>query len=135
MARTKRRGDTFAIDEEEEGEGEGEEEEWVKKDQIWQLVCSGALVNQHWVVVAAHCVAEPGRTEALSADDLNVVMGKRYLSDLRENKRLQHIQVSFQTTLKTVMLVCFAEVPLEPQILYITVPMQFKHALFSLSYL
>jgi len=89
MARTKRRGDTFAIDEEEEGEGE----EQVKKDQRWQLVCSGALVNQHWVVVAAHCVAEPGRTEALSADDLNVVMGKRYLSDLRENKRLQHIQV------------------------------------------
>lgn len=91
MARTKRRGDTFAIDEEEEGE---EEEEWVKKDQRWQLVCSGALVNQHWVVVAAHCVAEPGRTEALSADDLNVVMGKRYLSDLRENKRLQHIQIA-----------------------------------------
>ncbi|KAK7176116.1 hypothetical protein R3I93_000390 [Phoxinus phoxinus] len=92
MARTKRRGDTFAVDEEEEGEGE--EEEWVKKDQRWQLVCSGALVNQHWVVVAAHCVAEPGRTEALSADDLNVVMGKRYLSDLRENKRLQHIQIA-----------------------------------------
>uniref|UniRef100_A0A673JUH3 Peptidase S1 domain-containing protein n=1 Tax=Sinocyclocheilus rhinocerous TaxID=307959 RepID=A0A673JUH3_9TELE len=69
MARTKRRGDTF-------------------------LVCSGALVNQHWVVVAAHCVAKPGRTEALNSDDLNVVMGKHYLSDLRENKRLQHIQIA-----------------------------------------
>uniref|UniRef100_A0A673JFH6 Peptidase S1 domain-containing protein n=1 Tax=Sinocyclocheilus rhinocerous TaxID=307959 RepID=A0A673JFH6_9TELE len=71
-----------------------EDKEWIKKDQGWQLVCSGALVNQHWVVVAAHCVTEPGQTEALSTDDLNVVMGKHYLSDLRENKRLQHIQIS-----------------------------------------
>ncbi|XP_043101469.1 inactive serine protease PAMR1 [Puntigrus tetrazona] len=91
MARTKRRGDTFVIDEEEEGE---EEKEWVKKDQRWQLICSGALVNQHWVVVAAHCVTEPGQTEALSTDDLNVVLGKHYLTDLRENKRLQHIQIA-----------------------------------------
>lgn len=91
MARTKRRGDTFAIDEEEEGE---EDKEWIKKDQRWQLVCSGALFNQHWVVVAAHCVTEPGQTEALRTDDLNVVMGKHYLSDLSENKRLQHIQIS-----------------------------------------
>lgn len=90
MARTKRHKDTFAIDEEEEGE---EDKDWIKKEQRWQLVCSGALVNQHWVVVAAHCVTEPGQTEALSTDDLNVVMGKHYLSDLRENKRLQHIQV------------------------------------------
>lgn len=44
MARTKRHKDTFAIDEEEEGE---EEKEWIKKDQRWQLVCSGALVSQH----------------------------------------------------------------------------------------
>ncbi|XP_051539012.1 inactive serine protease PAMR1 [Myxocyprinus asiaticus] len=92
MGRTKRRGDTFAIDEDEEGVKE--EEEQVKEGQRWQLVCSGALVNQLWVVVAAHCVAEPGGSEPLSGDDLNVVMGKHYLSDLRENKRLQHIQIS-----------------------------------------
>lgn len=84
IGRTKRRGDTFAIDED-------EEQEQVKEDQQWQLVCSGALVNQHWVVVAAHCVSEPGRTEHLSIDDLSVVMGKH---DLKESKTLQHIQIS-----------------------------------------
>lgn len=47
-------------------------------------------MNQHWVVVAAHCVAEPGGTEPLRADDLNVVMGKHVLID---SKTLQHIQV------------------------------------------
>ncbi|RXN26459.1 inactive serine protease PAMR1-like protein [Labeo rohita] len=91
MARTKRRGDTFAVDQEEEGELD---KEGITKDQRWQLVCSGALVNQHWVVVTAHCVTEHGRSEALSSDDLNVVMGKHYLRDLRENKRIQHIQVA-----------------------------------------
>ncbi|XP_057200911.1 inactive serine protease PAMR1 isoform X2 [Triplophysa rosa] len=80
LGRTKRRGDTFATDEEQ-----------VKEDHRWQLICSGALVNQHWVVVAAHCVVEPGRTEPLRADDLNVVMGKH---DLRDSKTLQHIQIS-----------------------------------------
>lgn len=81
LGRTKRRGDTFATD---------EDEEQMKEDQRWQLICSGALVHQHWVVVAAHCVAEPGQTEPLSTDKLNVVMGKH---DIEESKTLQHIQV------------------------------------------
>nr|XP_017212577.1 inactive serine protease PAMR1-like [Danio rerio] len=91
VARTKRRGDTFAVDEEAE---EKEEEDGHKKAQKWQLVCSGALVTQHWVVVAAHCVAKTGQTEALGADHLNIVMGKHHLSDPKDNKRLQHIQIA-----------------------------------------
>ncbi|TRZ04415.1 hypothetical protein DNTS_013284 [Danionella cerebrum] len=87
-ARTKRRGDTFEVHEEKDLE---DEKDWLNKAQRWQLVCSGALVSQHWVLVAARCVAMPGVIEALSADDISVVMGKQ---DLRDTKRRQHVQVA-----------------------------------------
>lgn len=51
----------------------------------WHLVCSGALVSQHAVLVPAHCVTEPGQSLPKSMADLKVVLG--------ENKRLQHIKV------------------------------------------
>lgn len=59
----------------------------------WQLVCSGALVNQRSVVVAAHCVTELGKAHPISTADVKVVMGKHYRSELRETKSLQHLRV------------------------------------------
>ncbi|KAF5906580.1 inactive serine protease PAMR1-like isoform X1, partial [Clarias magur] len=52
----------------------------------WHLVCSGALVSQHAVLVPAHCVTEPGQSLPKNMADLKIVLG--------ENKRLQHIKVS-----------------------------------------
>lgn len=61
----------------------------------WQLVCSGALVNQRSVVVAAHCVTELGKVYPLDAAKIKVVVGKHYRNDQRESKGLQHLKVSY----------------------------------------
>ncbi|XP_015231194.1 PREDICTED: inactive serine protease PAMR1 isoform X1 [Cyprinodon variegatus] len=60
----------------------------------WQLVCSGALVNQRSVVVAAHCVTELGKMYPVDTTTIKVVMGKHYRDDRRENKGPQQLRVS-----------------------------------------
>ncbi|XP_056271756.1 inactive serine protease PAMR1 isoform X4 [Pseudoliparis swirei] len=60
----------------------------------WQLVCSGALVNQKRVVVAAHCVTELEKVYPLDAAKIKVVVGKQYRDDHRESKGLQHLRVA-----------------------------------------
>lgn len=65
----------------------------------WQLVCSGALVNQKSVVAAAHCVTELGKVYPLDTAKLKVVVGKHFRDDQREDNGPQHLRVSSQSSL------------------------------------
>uniref|UniRef100_A0AAY4ERW2 Peptidase S1 domain-containing protein n=1 Tax=Denticeps clupeoides TaxID=299321 RepID=A0AAY4ERW2_9TELE len=47
---------------------------------LWQLTCSGALVSQNNVVVAAHCVTEPDSGLPVGSAHVKVVMGKLHHS-------------------------------------------------------
>ena len=59
----------------------------------WFPVCSGALVNERTVVVAAHCVTDLGRVTVIKTADLKVVLGKFYRDDDRDEKSIQSLRV------------------------------------------
>uniref|UniRef100_A0A671E139 Inactive serine protease PAMR1 n=1 Tax=Rhinolophus ferrumequinum TaxID=59479 RepID=A0A671E139_RHIFE len=63
------------------------------KDE-WFLVCSGALVNERTVVVAAHCVTDLGKVTMVKTADLKVVLGKFYRDDDRDEKTIQSLRIS-----------------------------------------
>ncbi|KAM5247050.1 inactive serine protease PAMR1 isoform 3-T3 [Ctenodactylus gundi] len=60
----------------------------------WFLVCSGALVNERTVVVAAHCVTDLGKAAIIKTADLKVVLGKFYRDDDRDEKTIQNVRIS-----------------------------------------
>ncbi|NWH82104.1 PAMR1 protease, partial [Piaya cayana] len=60
----------------------------------WILMCSGALVNERTVVVAAHCVTDLGKTIVLKTAELKVVLGKFYRDDDRDEKTIQNLRIS-----------------------------------------
>ncbi|XP_069325922.1 inactive serine protease PAMR1 isoform X3 [Eulemur rufifrons] len=60
----------------------------------WFLVCSGALVNERTVVVAAHCVTDLGKVTLIKTADLKVVLGKFYRDDDRDEKTIQSLRIS-----------------------------------------
>ncbi|NXX84273.1 PAMR1 protease, partial [Urocolius indicus] len=60
----------------------------------WILICSGALVNERTVVVAAHCVTDLGKTVVLRTAELKVVLGKFYRDDDRDEKTIQNLRIS-----------------------------------------
>ncbi|XP_069479462.1 inactive serine protease PAMR1 isoform X2 [Ambystoma mexicanum] len=60
----------------------------------WFLICSGALLNERTVVVAAHCMTDLGKTTVIKTAEMKVVLGKFYRDDAREEKSLQNLRIS-----------------------------------------
>ncbi|XP_014347499.1 inactive serine protease PAMR1 isoform X1 [Latimeria chalumnae] len=71
----------------------GEKNESFRKG-AWFLSCSGAVLNERTVTVAAHCVTDLGKTTVLKAAEIRVVLGKYYRDDQHDEKSLQVLQVS-----------------------------------------
>ncbi|XP_028812567.1 inactive serine protease PAMR1 [Denticeps clupeoides] len=61
---------------------------------LWQLTCSGALVSQNNVVVAAHCVTEPDSGLPVGSAHVKVVMGKLHHSMRTKAEKLEHLHVA-----------------------------------------
>ncbi|XP_055505727.1 LOW QUALITY PROTEIN: inactive serine protease PAMR1-like [Leucoraja erinacea] len=66
----------------------------IVRGQAWFLACSGAVVNERSVLVAAHCVTELGKATLINTADLMVVLGKYFYDESRQEDSRQRLQIS-----------------------------------------
>lgn len=62
-----------------------------EESTFWLLACSGALLSQRSVLVAARCVRDKGTQQGLWPEQVRVVLGTHYQTD--EPKTLRHLRV------------------------------------------
>ncbi|XP_072905240.1 inactive serine protease PAMR1-like isoform X2 [Hemitrygon akajei] len=60
----------------------------------WFLACSGAVLNERSVVVAAHCVTELGKAALINTADLMVVLGKYFYDEAKQEESRQYLQIA-----------------------------------------
>ncbi|XP_067902029.1 inactive serine protease PAMR1-like isoform X2 [Heterodontus francisci] len=66
----------------------------IVRQHAWFLACSGALLNERSIVVAAHCVTELGKAAMISTADMMVVLGKHYHDEEWQEKSRQYLRIS-----------------------------------------
>lgn len=62
-----------------------------EESTFWLLACSGALLSQRSVLVAARCVLDKDKQRSLQPDQVRVVLGTQYQTD--ELKTMRHLRV------------------------------------------
>ncbi|XP_073319922.1 inactive serine protease PAMR1 [Pagrus major] len=65
-----------------------------EESTFWYLACSGALLTQRSVLVAAQCVVDKDTQQTLHPAQVKVVIGAQYQTSKDRLKRLHHLRVS-----------------------------------------
>ncbi|XP_031146001.1 inactive serine protease PAMR1 isoform X3 [Sander lucioperca] len=65
-----------------------------EESTFWHLACSGALLTQRGVLVAAQCVVDKDKQQTLHPAHVKVVIGMQYQTSKNRLKRLHHHRVS-----------------------------------------
>lgn len=64
-----------------------------EESTFWLLACSGALLSQRGVLVAARCVLDKDTQRSLQPAQVRVVLGTQYKASTDRLKTLPHLRV------------------------------------------